>query len=74
MAYYFDKISDVIHKDLGEKLHQKKIDLVSNEYMIGDDSPLLKRSADKLQGKMEVINGNLKQGIKFRKDIEKTVD
>ena len=67
-------MSEGLHKECGERPHSIRLDndqqnFLSENYQT-DDSVQLKRNADKLQEKLEVIGLNLINMTKFRNQTE----
>jgi hypothetical protein len=63
MADYLERVADGLHKKCGERPHSLKIDDDTNKHYQSEDSPFLKRSVDKLMGKMEVISTHLLSNV-----------
>lgn len=59
LTEYFDRISEGLHKDWGERPHSLKLNDEANQFYQCDDSPHLRRSVDKLTGKLEIISVHL---------------
>ena len=71
------KISEGLLKECGERPHSMRLDNESNflsENYQSEDSTILKRQADKMMEKFEVIGLNILNFHKFRSDMADRVD
>ena len=77
IGHYLQKISESLYKECGERPHSFRLgDNESNflqENFQTDDSTLLKRCAEKMQEKMEVIGLNILNYMKFKSETDDRV-
>jgi hypothetical protein len=78
MGHYMLKISEGLHKECGERPHALRLDNEQSNFLAdhyqSEDSVVLKRNAERLQEKLEVIGLNLINLQKFRNNTEDRVD
>lgn len=63
---YFERIAGGLSKKWGDRPQTLKLDDSTNNHYQSEDSPYLKRSVDKLMGKMEVISSHLLNNVSVR--------
>jgi len=71
MGYYLQKVSECLQKECGERPHAFRLDNESNflqENFQTEDSTLLKRQAERLMEKVEIIGLNILNFHKFKAD------
>lgn len=77
LGHYFLKISEGLHKECGERPHAFRLDNEPNylqENFQTDDSTLLKRQAEKMLEKMEIIGLNIINFQKFRNETTDRIE
>ena len=66
LTEYFERISEGLHKDWGERPHTLRLNDEANQFYQCEDSPFLRRSVDKLTGKLELISVHLLNAASVR--------
>jgi hypothetical protein len=77
LGHYLQKISEGLYKECGERPHAIRLDNESNflqENFQTEESTQLKRQAEKMMEKMEVIGLNILNFHKFRSDAGERID
>lgn len=66
LTEYFDRISEGLHKDCGDRPQTLRLNDEASQFYQCDDSPFLRRSVDKLTGKLEIISVHLLNAANVR--------
>lgn len=73
---HFTKISESLHKEIGERPFQIRLDDAREyqDHYISDDSTLLKKSQEKMSEKFEIIGLNIINLQKFKTETQNRLD
>lgn len=78
VGFYLAKVSEGLFKECGEKPHSIRIDNETSNFLQEnfqtDDSTLLKRQAEKMLDKIEIIGQNIINFHKFRTETNERVE
>lgn len=77
VGYYMQKVSECLYKECGERPHAVRLETESaflQENYQTDDSTQLKRQAEKLMEKMEIIGLNIINFHKFRNETNERLE
>ena len=77
VGHYFQKISEGLYKECGERPHSFRLDNEQNflaEHFQTEESTNLKRQADRMTEKFEVIGLNIINYLKFKTDTSDRLD